>query len=320
MENHRIEPLTESGILTALTVIMTLIAVYLPLMGMVAALFWAVPIVLLVVRHGLRWGIMAALVTGVIMAILIDPMLSIRMIIAFAPTGLVLGYGFRRGWPGTRIFVMSLAASVLAKTLSLALVFAMTSVNPLAFQMDGMQEAFDETFALYGSLGMDQAAIDEAKGQVSEAMSIVSMLMPMVLVTTGLLDTAVDYMISSRIMRRLGISVEQFPPFREWRFPQAFLYLMGFALVGLYWGGTREIQLLYEISLNANMLALMAGLVQGLSLLAYVGNRYHLSLLLKGLLFLLVFANGFLLHIVAFTGLFDMAFDYRQRFDGTRRG
>lgn len=316
--NHKITPLTESGLLAALTVIMALMAVYLPVIGMAAALLWAVPIILLVVRQGLRWGVMAVLVAAILMALVIEPMLSLRMTISFAPTGLMLGYGFRKGWSAARVFAASLGASFLAKVAALALVFALTSVNPLAFQMEGMQAAFEETFALYESLGVDQAAIDEAKGHLSEAITLVGLLMPLVLAITALVDALVNFVVAGRVLRRLGGTVPQFPPFREWRLSQAFLYLMGFSLVGLYWGGTREIELLYQASLNADMLALMAGLVQGFSLLAYVGHRYHVSLLLRGILVFLVFSSGFLIQLVAFTGLFDMAFDYRRRFGGGR--
>ena len=148
---------------------------------------------------------------------------------------------------------------------------------------------------------------------------MVNMLLPLILVLMGLMDTVLNYVIATRVMKRLGISVKQMPPFSQWRLPQGFIYLMGFALVGLYWGGTREIQFLYEVSLNANMLALMAGLVQGISLLVCLGNHYHVSRLLKGLVILLVLTNGYLLQIVAFTGLFDMAFDYRRRFGKMNR-
>jgi len=312
-------PLTESGLLTAVTVIMALLAVYMPVLGMVAALLWAVPIILLVVRHGIRWGVMAVAVAAVIMAVLIEPMLSLRMTVSFAPTGLVLGYGFRQGWSGVRIFAATLLVSILAKIAAMALVFAMTAVNPLDLQKQGMQESFETTFELYESMGVPQGDIDTAKTQVSEAMKMVNMLLPLILVLMGLMDTVLNYVIATRVMKRLGISVKQMPPFSQWRLPQGFIYLMGFALVGLYWGGTREIQFLYEVSLNANMLALMAGLVQGISLLVCLGNHYHVSRLLKGLVILLVLTNGYLLQIVAFTGLFDMAFDYRRRFGKMNR-
>ena len=72
MTSHRITPLTESGLLSALTVILALAAVYLPVVGVVASLVWAIPVTVLVVRHGLRWGAMAVLVSGGYAALSID--------------------------------------------------------------------------------------------------------------------------------------------------------------------------------------------------------------------------------------------------------
>ncbi len=93
MNQHRITPMTESGLLAALTVVLALAAVYLPVIGMAAALIWPLPVLVLVVRHGVRWGLMAVVVSGVIMALLIEPMTALRLVLAFAPTGLMLGLG-----------------------------------------------------------------------------------------------------------------------------------------------------------------------------------------------------------------------------------
>ncbi len=51
MNQHRITPLTESGLLAALTVVLALAAVYLPVVGIVAALIWGLPLFVLVVRQ-----------------------------------------------------------------------------------------------------------------------------------------------------------------------------------------------------------------------------------------------------------------------------
>lgn len=171
MTSHRITPLTESGLLSALTVILALAAVYLPVVGVVASLVWAIPIIVLVVRHGLRWGVMAVLVSGVIMALLIEPTISLRMVLSFGPTGLMLGYAFRHGWSGAQAFGTTLVASVAGKLLTFGLLFLLTSVNPLNMQMDVMQQSFDQTFAVYEQMGLDKAAIDASRAQVQEALT-----------------------------------------------------------------------------------------------------------------------------------------------------
>lgn len=314
MTSHRITPLTESGLLSALTVILAMAAAYLPVIGMVAALVWSLPVVVLIVRHGLRWGVMSVLVSGVIMALLLEPMLSLRMVLSFGPTGLMLGYAFRHQWSGAHAFGMTLIASVAGKLLTFGLLFLVTSVNPLNLQMDVMQQSFDQTFAVYEQMGLDQNAIEASKAQISEAMTYLNLLLPFIVGVMGLLDAGVAYIVSSRVLRRLGETVPQLPPFAEWRLPQFFLYLLGFALVGIYWGGSREIQPLYQAAFNLNMVAMGAGVIQGLSLMSYAMDRFRVGRVMRMFFYAFVLLGGVLVQILAFTGLFDMLFDYRRRF------
>lgn len=177
-----------------------------------------------------------------------------------------------------------------------------------------MQQSFDQTFAVYEQMGLDKAAIDASRAQVQEALTYLNLLLPFIVGVMGLLDAAVAYIIGSRVLRRLGESVPQLPPFAQWRLPQFFLYLLGFALVGIYWGGSREIQPLYQAAFNLNMVAMGAGVIQGLSLMSYAMDRFRVGKVMRVCLYAFVLLGGVLVQILAFTGLFDMLFDYRRRF------
>ena len=314
MNQHRITPLTESGLLSALTVVLALTAVYLPVVGAVVLLIWALPVIVLVVRHGMRWGIMAVVVSGIIMALLIDPMLSLRLVIPFAPTGLALGYGFRKGWSGTKVFCVAITASLVGKLAVLGLLLAITAVNPLLSQVTVMQETFNTVIQTYENMGLDTVEFQQGKQKIQQGLNILPLLLPLVVIMMGMVDTVIGYIVGSRVLRRIGTPVAEFPPFAEWRLPQFFLYLFGFALVGLYWGQTRDIQPLYQAALNANMLAIFAGMIQGLSLAHCVMRYYRLAVAIRVAVYFLLLMNGFLAQIVAMTGLIDMLFDYRRRF------
>ena len=213
--------------------------------------------------------VMAVLVSGVIMALLIEPTISLRMVLSFGPTGLVLGYAFRRRWSGAQAFGTTLVASVAGKLLTFGLLFLLTSVNPLNMQMDVMQQSFDETFAVYEQMGMDKAAIEASRAQVQEALTYLNLLLPFVVGVMGLLDAAVAYI---------------------------------------------EIQPLYQAAFNLNMVAMGAGVIQGLSLMSYVMDRFRVGKVMRICLYAFVLLGGVLMQILAFTGLFDMLFDYRRRF------
>ena len=68
------------------------------------------------------------------------------------------------------------------------------------------------------------------------------------------------------------------------------------------------------------MAAMLAGGIQGLSLLSVLLGHFRLVRGVRILIYVFVLFNGLLLQIVAFTGLIDMFFDYRKRFAGRTGG
>ena len=315
---NKINSMTESGILAAITVVMALIAVYVPMLGIVAVLLWPLPMIVLIVRHGLRWGIMSVLVAAILTAVLVEPLISLRLALAFAPGGIALGIGYRRGWPGVRIFTVGVIVSLAAKMAALGLVFLITNIHPFTMQFDALNDSFQKSVEIYQSFNMTEEQIEQAKETFLQNMQLVKLLLPMVVVLMGLMDTALNFVIGGKVLHRLGHDVPVFPKFTEWRLPKAFLYLFGFSLVGMYWGTTRELALLYQVSLNGNMIATFAGIIQGVALYQNMTERYHWSKILSTVVLVFIVLNGVLLQLLAFTGLFDMVFDYRRRFG--RRG
>ncbi len=314
MDQHRITPLTESGLLAALLVVLAMTAVYMPVVGMIATMLWPLPVIVLVVRHGLRQGVLGVIVAGVIMALLIEPVTAVNMVLSFGPTGLAIGYGFHRQWRGEAVFGAGLGASIAGKLLVMGLLFVLSGVNPFTGHMDVVQQTFEETFAMYEEIGVSEEDIAQARSQMEMGMQAVSMLLPLIIVIMGLLDTVVSYLVGQRVLRRLGLPVSEMPPFSEWKLPRGIVLLTGFALVGLYWGHSRDIQLLYELSVNLIVFTMMAGAVQGFSLLSALMQHFRLSGFVRALIYVLVILNGVFVQIVALTGLFDMLFDYRRRF------
>ena len=305
--------MTESGLLAAITVITALIGVYVPVLGTVAILIWPLPILVLEVRHGIKWALLSVLAAGIIMSILIEPMSAIRMVVGFAPPSIALGYGFRKGLPAQRTLLISLLSAMAGLLAAMGLLFVMTGINPFGLQIDSLQEIFEETLSTYEAVGMDAAQIDDTRKQFQMAFSLVTLLMPLVIICSGLVTTWINFVIGRRVLRRLGYIIPSLPQLDNWHLPKVLVYLFGFSLVGLYWGSTRQLDLLYQISLNVNILATLAGFIQGIAILSSI-LRNRISRWLFWLIAVFIFFNGFLAQILSLMGLFDMVFDYRGRF------
>ena len=320
MVSNRLTPLTESGILAALSVVLGLMAVYLPLVGVVAVMVWALPLLILTVRHGWKYGIAAAVAAMAVLSLFAGPPLAFRLFLAFAPTGVVLGWCIRRDFSGTRTFFSGLAASIGGKLLGFALIFFLMGIDPWQAQLDGLKEAFDATTEMYTTMGVDPQELAQSQQQIDGAIAMVAQLAPLIVLIMGLFDTFVLYFVGTRVLRRLGHAVPQaLPPFSEWQMPRAFLYLFVLSLVAMYWGESHTLPVLKQFGLNANMIAMMAGLVQGLALLHVLMKSYNVRTFLRAFIYIFVCLNGLLLQVVAFTGLVDMFVDYRRRFSGNPR-
>lgn len=312
--------MTESGLLAAVAVVMALVGVYVPLLGAAAVLLWPLPILVLIVRHGFKWGVMAVAVAGFLMAALVEPMVALRLVLAFAPGGLALGFAYRADWPPVRTLAAGLAASIAAKLAAFALLFALTGVEPFSMQFEIMEESFEGTVGMYESMGLTEAQIAETRENFTQNLALLRLMLPLIVVFMGLMDTLVNYFAGAAVLRRLGRPVRALPPFVEWRLPPAFLYLFGFSVVGMYWGSTRGLALLYQASLNLFMVAALAGIVEGLAVYWYAARRFRWPRLLAALFLAMVFLNAFLLRIFGLVGLMDMALDYRKRYWGKADG
>lgn len=320
MYQHRVTPMTESGLLSALTVVLAMVAIYLPVIGTIALFIWALPLIVLVVRQGARWGIMSIIISAVIMALLIEPLTALQLTVSMAPMGLALGLGFRQHWSGTKTFGIALLTSLVSKLALLGILFLVTSVNPLTEQLDMFKESVDASLSMYQSMGMSQQQLDETQNQLATVTKLMTTLLPLIIAGMGLVDTLVGYLVGSRVLKRLGYVVPQFPPFHEWHLPRAFLYLCGFSLVGLYWGTTHDMSWLYQVSMNFLMLSFFAGLVQGFAIAQYVMIYYHISKPIRLFVYLVAIMSGIIGQSFAMIGLLDMVFDFRRRAESRKRG
>lgn len=310
---RNVTPTVEGGLLVAIIVILGVVTVYVPLVGMFAEFFFAVPVAVLTVRQGAGKGCSALFVSLILLSILISPLLAIRLVLSCGVCGVVLGWCVRKNFDAVKIFLMTLTTASAAQVLTLALLLAVMDVNFIDMQIQMLRESFNESFAMYESMGVEPARIDEAKGQIEPMFKTIAMLLPTLILLSALMNSIAVWFTSKWIFPKLQLKLPKFPPFVEWRFPSIFFYLAAVSALGMYWGVTRAWTQIEEISLNVLLVSMSIGLVQGLALLSALFDKWRVSKFLRRLLYVLIFLNMFLTQLVAITGLVDMMIDYRKK-------
>ena len=225
----------------------------------------------------------------------------------------MLGWCARKNFGAVKIFLATLIVASAAQVLTLLMLIVVTDVNLIDMQIEMARESFEESFALYETMGVEQARINEAKSQVEPILQTLVFLMPTLIMLTALINTLAVWFTARWIFPKLQLKIPPMPSFAEWRFPSLFVYTALVGALALYWGFTRGWTEIYEISLNLLIVSALIGLVQGFSLLSAIFDRYKISKTLRRFFYVLLVLNMFFLQLVAITGLVDMLFDYRKR-------
>lgn len=316
MNQSRLTPISECGLLIAISILLGAISMYLPILGTIVEFFWTFPLLVIVVRHGISRGLISWFAVTILFSLFVGPLTAVRMSISYGAASIALGFGIVKGFRPTISIAISMIAGFAAQILTVAILFFFLDINIITMQLKLVQESFDQTFAMYESLGVDPKTISEAKSQINPALEIVAVIMPLIFTFVAAINTLISYKAIKWIFPKIGLGskIIDLPAFKDWRFPSACLYLLAFSLIGLYWGTTRQILPLYQVSLNVNILTMFIGLFQGMSVVAFFMDWKNISKTIRNIFFIIMFFQLILMEIVAFIGLFDMIFDYRRRF------
>lgn len=307
-----VTPTIEGGLLVAITVIMGLVTVYVPILGMFVEFFCAVPLAVLTARQGAGKGLTALVVVFILLSMLISPMLSFRLALSFGICGVALGWCVRKGFDAVKTFVVTLMVASAAQVVTLSLLLALMDINFIEMQLEFVRESFDESFAAYESMGVDKALINNTKAQVEPALQTLATLVPTIIMLTSVMTAVVVWLTSQWIFPKLQMKIPTLPPFAEWKFPSPIFYMAVIGGLSMYWSFTRGWTQIQEISLNLTIIAMLVGLIQGLALLSSIFDHYKISKFLRRLLYVLIILNMFFMQLVAMMGLVDMLFDYRK--------
>lgn len=312
MYRNPVRPVVEGGVLTAVAIIFALISTYLPVIGAFVNLLWPVPIVLLGVRHGYRWSILAVVASGLIIALIMHPLTAVSVVVGFGLIGIALGYGLREGFSPTKTLLIGAAASLVSKIAVLAISAAVMGFNPLNLQTEAMVKGLEQAMDFYRGMGMKAEDLERMDAMLKPMVEIVKIILPAGFVLAAFVDTFLNFQVAKVVLARLGLQIQPFPPFRQWTMPRFTIYALVVSLVAIYWGKTRELELLYNTGMNIQVLATMFLFVQGMALVYFLTDKYKLSRLVRGIILFLILSNGIFMQALIIGGAFDLIFDYRQ--------
>jgi uncharacterized protein YybS (DUF2232 family) len=339
-QRHPTRGLTEGAILAALTVLVAAVGLVAPFVGTLLA---PLPIMLLVIRWGLRVGALAALVAALIFLQFFGPVNALSVTALFAPLGLGLGWGVWRGLGATLTVLVGACALVIATIASFALATLMLHQDLVGqfvkglvtSQVEGLKAVLASTlwavtFAkrnlppdVLTSLRHNPMLVSQFHQQEEQTRGMIEFTqkfaptfiyhaLPVMLGVGGLIWAYLCYTLARVVLRRVGHEPPGFPPILTWRLPPAFATLMLWIFAGVTFLSPR-FPWLATAWVSVLLLTLFVFGFQGtLVALAWMRRR-KLSRTFQIIVIALLLSSGLYPILAAvILGLLDGWFDFRK--------
>ncbi|SHM17561.1 Uncharacterized conserved protein YybS, DUF2232 family [Caldanaerovirga acetigignens] len=312
MHRYSTKAIVEGALLSAITVILSFFSIYVPGVGLLADLVLPVPVIILGMKHGLSVSLLSVLVSGAVIAAFSGPIRAITGVLSFGLVGMGMGWALKRKYSPFKVFAVGTGASLVSNIALFMLSLAIMGINPFLQEIEIYRESLNSAAKVYSRIGVDPETIKPALEMYGKILDLMPLLIPAMLVLASVSSSFLCFHISKMILRRLGYSMEDFPPIWQWKMPPytLLLFLMGqlSVLVESYW----PVGILKQIGLNLQMIFSIAFFIQGLAVLAFFLGKYNVSKVLRVFVILFLFSNPFMAQLIFLLGMIDTAFNFRR--------
>ena len=310
--------IAEGAMMAAITAILGLTGIYFPFIKIFTDMIWTVPIIVLIIRHGISIGVLAMTVAGILIFSMSNPIKALILVIQFGALSIFYGYSFKKkSSPGIVIFIgtgVALASGLLSIFLMI------TFFGPEQFDVVRlMKDSVEPMMELYKNGGLFSnpartGITEEMVRQIVEySVKIMSLLIPAFIIVWGYSVAFINYMVSDKILNKLRISTHPIAPFREWELPWWIVYgfIIGFGAYLI--GKEREVTQLVTVGLNIMMVYVPVLFISGLSVVVFYMKKYFASRTFKIITFIfcLLFFQT-IIFAIASVGFFDLLINFRK--------
>lgn len=288
----------EGAFLAALTVVLYLASIYIPVLGFLVSFLCPLPVMFLAIRWGARVGVLASFVASILVLAFAGVMQALTCFVGFSLLGIAMGVTVRKGYPFPEVLALNTGVSLLSKLLLVVLALLVVGKNPLTENLQFLEETLKRTPWITRNLP-----------SVEGFTQLVRIAIPALLVVASLLDTACNFLLGRWVGGRIGVSFPDVPPFSEWRLPRSVFWVFVLGWILLLFGGSTA---LGRIGMNVQIVTQLLFLLQGLSLVYYfLGKRVRSRAVRVGILVFLVLQPLFS-SLLSWLGVFDVFFDFRK--------
>lgn len=301
--------ISQGAVLSALFVLLVLVGEYIPALSVIAHFVWPIPLVVMVLRHGGRAGLLMFAASMALLGAILGPSLGLAAAGASGLLGVAMGLCLARRFHPVLTLGVSAVAVALGTVLQFVLLALLMDANIVAELVTLISQSYTQAADITAKLGGAPGQVQMLRDLAAAMPGLMIQLIPFMLVGGALSAAFFHYITAEQVLRRLGIKVQPFPSFGCWQFPQEFI--LGYlAATGLLYAHQRFAWPDAEAA-GLNLYAATTWLfsLQALSVAVHFSKRTQYRLFLYAMLIMFL---PTLLQFAWMIGMLDSIFDWRR--------
>jgi uncharacterized protein YybS (DUF2232 family) len=307
-------------ILILITAVILIFVAFVPLFGIIGLALIPVPVTLLVLSGRVRDGVICAVISCIVLFLLDYVLAPVAMILI-----IMVSFIYRRfiGRDKSKLFIVTSVFSLFcgAALLYVGLASAVSRINFIAevfknYNVYVDQMADDQLVQNYASLlSIDHSQLDSVIRQTQDILRFFPYVVPGVLISLFIMVSVINYISSSKILKKYHVDIKPFLSFKEWDLPWYYCWgaITGLALM-LIPSMESNIDMIIDIA-GSNLLAVFGFLylALGIAVLWGIFERFKVSIMLRVITLIIVgLFIGFTIFILPFLGLIDIWANFRK--------
>ncbi|MBY0123634.1 YybS family protein [Bacillus sp. S/N-304-OC-R1] len=307
-----VHKLTEGAVLLAAFAVLILITMYVPVLGLVSNLFLAVPFILFGAKNT-RMFSFVFLIAAILISLIVGTLLAVPLTFTYGLTGIVIGQFIKEKRSRISSFISATLVFLATVLIQYAASIVFFKINFIKDSIDVLRDSLQQSRSLIESIG--QGSGEKVIQQFEQSLQLLETITPSLFVLIALFGVLLIELVSFPIVKRFGIEIGRWKPFREMVLPKSILWyyllamLASFVLnpeVGSYW---------YTALINLGFLLQLLLILQGLSLVFFFCHKKGMSKTVPIFIMVFTFLIPIFLSIVRILGIIDLGFELRKRFE-----
>nr|WP_249316560.1 YybS family protein [Bacillus sp. FJAT-50079] len=303
--------LTEGAMMLAIFTVLLWISIYVPVIMIIVQLILILPFLLYSSKYPLKSAILL-LIGSIMISFLVGPWIAtVPFTVLFGTTGMMAGYGVRTGKSKIIIYISSSIVFLFNLVLGFAIASKFFQIHFLDELTQMLRSSTSQYIEALEKLG--QAPPANLQEQMNEMISMIGSMAPSLLIGTAFFTVWLILVINLPIVKRLGVDVPKFEPFRKLRFPKSVLWYYLIALILTLVMNPEEGTYLYMVLINGAFILQTLLVIQGLSFIFFFAYEKKWPMIVPIIAVVLTFIMPIFLSIVRMLGIIEIGFDLRQR-------